>query len=224
MSLLKYYSVLLLFWSCAPLSSQHPKGFSLIQENIPNSVLDIKYRTNDNFTGRMVHGYENLAIVLTDPAIKALKSAQEEFNAMGYGIKIFDAYRPQKSVNAFIAWGEDLSDTINQQTYYPDLSKKELFSKGYIAKQSGHSRGSTVDLTLIHLQGKDSLSEVDMGGKYDYFGKRSNVNFDAISRKQKKARTLLRSVMVKHGFVPYEKEWWHFTLKNEPYPTKYFDF
>ena len=204
--------------------TQLPQGFSLLEKNAKEIVLDIKYSSRDNFMGRVIEGYDRKGTPLTNETIAALKSAQKAFNALGFGIKLFDGYRPQKAVDSFIEWGKNDADTLAKNTYYPDLDKKELFAQGYIAKRSGHSRGSTVDITLVYLNKEGVLQEVDMGGRYDFFGKRSNFDFEDITKEQKQARILLRKVMMKNGFDPYEMEWWHFTLKDEPFPTTYFDF
>ena len=153
-----------------------------------------------------------------------LKIAQKTFNSYGLGIKIFDAYRPQKAVNHFIRWSKIEEDTINKTKYYPELKKKLLFELGFIAKKSGHSRGSTIDLTLVYLEGNNKGKEVDMGSKWDFFGDISNYNYPHLSKKQKYYRKLLRETLLSSGFIPYEKEWWHFTLNKEPFPKTYFNF
>lgn len=204
--------------------TQLPQGFSLLEKNAKEIVLDIKYSSRDNFMGRVIEGYDRKGTPLTNETIAALKSAQKAFNALGFGIKLFDGYRPQKAVDDFIEWGKNEADTLTKNTFYPDLEKKELFAQGYIAQRSGHSRGSTVDITLIYLNEENDLQEVDMGGRYDFFGERSNFDFEDITKEQKQARILLRKVMMKNGFVPYAMEWWHFTLKDEPFPMTYFDF
>ena len=204
------------------LIAQVPKGFASLS-GIEGIHIEAKYKTNDNFTGRPVNGYNQLEVMLTVEAIEALKAAQREFVQDGYGIKVFDAYRPQKAVDDFVQWAAIETDTLNKQAFYPNLKKSQLFTFGYIAARSGHSRGSTLDLTLVYLKGEKRLEEVDMGGSYDYFGEVSHVLYKDLTVKQKAARMYLRRIMLKHGFQPYEKEWWHFTLKNEPYPTTYFD-
>ena len=204
--------------------TQLPQGFSLLEKNAKEIVLDIKYSSRDNFMGRVIEGYDRKGTPLTNETIAALKSAQKAFNTLGFGIKLFDGYRPQKAVDDFIEWGKNEADTLTKNTIYPDLEQKELFAQGYLAQRSGHSRGSTVDITLIYLNEENDLQEVDMGGRYDFFGERSNFDFEDITKEQKQARILLRKVMMKNGFVPYAMEWWHFTLKDEPFPMTYFDF
>ena len=203
--------------------AQIPDGFSSIQREIEGIMLEPIYKTEDNFTGRVVEGYQSLELMLTVETINALQAAQREFNKKGFSIKIFDAYRPQKAVNYFIEWAKDQADTLRKNEYYPHLKKSELFPLGYIAERSGHSRGSTVDLTLVYFDYENTPKEVDMGSSYDYFGEESHVFYEQITDEQKEARRYLRKVMLNNGFKPYAKEWWHFTLKNEPYPNTYFD-
>lgn len=198
-----------------------PEGFVYVQEIIPNITCDIRYAGNHNFTGRPVQGYEAATPVLSLSAAKALKNVQQELKKKGLGLKIFDAYRPQRAVNSFVEWARLPGDTLAKQEFYPEIPKSELFERGYIATRSGHSRGSTVDLTLIDLE---TGKELDMGGPYDFFGEISHHNTTHINRQQKENRNLLKKVMRKYGFRPYSEEWWHYTLRNEPYPDTYFDF
>jgi D-alanyl-D-alanine dipeptidase len=198
-----------------------PEGFVQIKDVIPNIKYEIRYFGSKNFLGRPVKGYEAPGAFLTKEAATALKSVQAELNKNGHGLKIFDAYRPQRAVNDFVQWARDLGDTINKRTYYPEVPKSELFKRGYIASKSGHTRGSTFDLTIIDLS---TGKELDMGGPYDFFGEISHHNTTRITKAQQQNRTLLKSTMVKYGFLPYSQEWWHYTLKDEPYPETYFDF
>ena len=147
-----------------------------------------------------------------------------DLNKQNLGLKIFDGYRPQKAVNHFIRWAKKLNDTVKKKKYYPMVRKDKLFEEGYIAERSGHSRGSTVDVTLIRIDSLNYGQELDMGSEWDYFGVKSWINYDSISYLQKENRRLLQNVMIKNGFKPYSKEWWHFTLDNEPFSEKYFDF
>jgi len=149
---------------------------------------------------------------------------QEKLKPLGLGLKIFDAYRPQRAVNDFINWSKHPKDTLTKSIYYPKLAKDQLFDLGYIASRSGHSRGSTVDLTLIYLEGEKKGLVLDMGGVWDFFGIQSNYYFEGVSKQQKSNRKLLRETMKVAGFLPYDEEWWHFTLKEEPFPNLYFDF
>ena len=217
------YLLLLFFSKTYLLCAQIPDGFSSIQREIEGIMLEPRYKTENNFTGRVVEGYQSLELMLTVETINALQAAQKEFNKKGFSIKIFDAYRPQKAVNYFIEWAKDQADTLRKNEYYPHLKKSELFPLGYIAERSGHSRGSTVDLTLVYFDKENTPKEVDMGSSYDYFGEESHVFYEQITDEQKEARRYLRKVMLNNGFKPYAKEWWHFTLKNEPYPNTYFD-
>ena len=205
-------------------SAQIPDGFGDIAEEIPDIVLEIRYASKDNFMGRVVNGYNIPKVVLTKKTLKALKKAQAEFKRLGYCIKVFDAYRPQSAVDDFMQWINVENDTVMKQSYYPQLDKKNLIPQGYIAEKSGHSRGSTLDLSLVYLDEENKGQEVDMGGSWDFFGVRSHYDYPEISLKQKENRALLQKIMIKHGFLPYAQEWWHFTLAEEPFPNKYFDF
>lgn len=219
---------LLIFLTSLPLISavtaQVPEDFGYIVSEMPDIALEIRYASKENFMGRVINGYRSPKVVLTKKALKALKKAQAEFNQLGYGIKVFDAYRPQRAVDDFMQWIKAENDTIKKQEYYPQLNKKDLVPQGYIAEKSGHSRGSTLDLSLVYKAGEKKGQEVDMGGEWDFFGKRSNYDFPEISLKQKENRALLQKIMIKYGFLPYAEEWWHFTLSEEPFPNTYFDF
>jgi len=206
------------------LAQELPENFVLIKELVPSIVIEIRYGTNNNFTGRPIPGYESRQAVITIATANALKKVQKELNKLGLGLKIFDAYRPQKAVNYFIKWSDQPSDTIMKNKYYPNLKKNTLFDLGYIASKSGHTRGSTIDLTLLYVSGPEKGKEVDMGSVWDLFGARSGYTYEAISNSQKANQRLLRELMIAHEFLPYDKEWWHFNLKNEPYPYTYFDF
>ena len=198
-----------------------PKSFTYINTKMPNIELDIKYYEQDNFVGEVIDGYLAPKAILTTKATSALTKVQKELNSFGLGLKVFDAYRPQKAVDHFVRWGRDLGDIKMKAIYYPNVKKINLFRDGYIAKKSGHSRGSTVDLTIIDLETKEAL---DMGSSFDFFGKKSWVNYKNITTQQRANRMLLNSVMLKYGFKSYAEEWWHFTLKNEPYKKTYFNF
>jgi len=198
-----------------------PKGFVYVQKEIPAIELDVRYHTHNNFVGERVHGYKAAQAVLTVEATTALKKVQNYLKNFGLRLKVFDAYRPQKAVDHFVRWGRDLHDEKMKVEYYPNVEKKNLFKEGYIAKYSGHSRGSTIDLTLIDLTSKE---ELDMGTSFDKFDPCSWGHYQNITTQQRANRAFLQSVMVLFGFKPYKQEWWHFTLKNEPYPKRYFDF
>jgi len=214
-----------LFFSTILLSTiqakELPKGFVYIKDEIPSIQLDIRYYTDNNFVGETIDGYRAPKAILTKEATKALKKVQFYLKGFGLGVKVFDAYRPQKAVNHFIRWAQEINDTKMKSAYYPNVDKKSLFKEGYIAKHSGHSRGSSVDITIIDLKTKD---ELDMGSTFDRFDPCSWGSYTNLTTQQRANRAFLQSVMVRFGFKPYKKEWWHFTLKNEPYLDKYFDF
>jgi len=197
------------------------KNFVFIKDKIPNIELDMRYFGEDNFIGKPIDGYLTYNAILTKKATKALKKVQKELNSFGMGLKIFDAYRPQKAVDHFVRWGLDLEDRVMKNKYYPTVDKKNLFKEGYIAKKSSHSRGSTVDLTIIDLSSKE---ELDMGSYFDFFSKQSWVRYSKITAQQRANRMLLNGVMLRYGFKSYAQEWWHFTLRDEPFKNIYFDF
>jgi len=198
-----------------------PKSFSYIKEKIPTIELELRYASTNNFVGELIDGYLAPRAILTTKATLALDNVQKELEGFGLGLKIFDAYRPQRAVNHFVRWGRDLADKKMKSEYYPNVEKKNLFKEGYIAKHSGHSRGSTVDLTIIDLKKKE---ELDMGSSFDFFGKQSWVHYSNITPHQRANRMLLNQVMLKYRFIAYAQEWWHFTLEDEPYKKRYFNF
>lgn len=197
-------------------------GFVLITDVIPDAILEIRYYSTFNFVGERIDAYEAPVAYLTKEAAAALKNVSDEVMEMGYRIKIYDAYRPQTAVDHFKTWAEDVSDTKMQPYFYPELDKSVLFDQGYIAAKSGHSRGSTVDLTLVDMKtGRD----IDMGGGFDYFGELSHPSYtETLTQEQIDNRNILRNAMINNGFRPLEEEWWHFTLENEPFTDTYFDF
>jgi D-alanyl-D-alanine dipeptidase len=197
------------------------KNFNYVKDKILTIELDLRYYGEENFVGKTIDGYLAPKAILSLEATLILAKVQKELESFGLGLKIFDAYRPQKSVNYFVRWSRDLDDKKMKATYYPNVEKKNLFKEGYIAKHSGHSRGSTIDLTIIDLKSKVGL---DMGSDFDFFSKRSWVKFKDITAQQRANRMLLNFVMLKYGFKAYAKEWWHFTLKNEPFKMIYFNF
>ena len=195
--------------------------FVVVRQVIPDAILEIRYHSTFNFVGDRIDGYDEPCALLTREAALALKAASDDLMAQGYRIKIYDAYRPQDAVNHFVRWAKDLGDTRMKAYFYPEVDKSQLFSSGYIAKRSGHSRGSTVDITLFDLStGKDA----DMGGTFDYFGDASHYEYKKLTPEQKNNRLILRKAMTAHGFKPISTEWWHFTLIDEPYPDTYFNF
>ena len=201
--------------------SNNAEGFVSIGEEIPDVILEIRYYTSFNFIGERIDGYEQPVALLTREAVSALKEVSDEMVSRGYRLKIFDAYRPQKAVDHFMRWAKDTSDIRMKPYFYPGLDKSELIPGGYIAEHSGHSRGSTVDLTLFDMA---SQQDVDMGGTFDFFGELSHPDYSGVSEVQHANRMLLQSLMAKHGFRPLKTEWWHFILENEPWPDTYFTF
>ena len=199
-----------------------PLGFVYVDEVVPEIRTELRYRLADNFVGVTVDGYLGARAILTQPAAQALAKVQTELREQGLGLLIFDAYRPQRAVNHFARWAKDLSDTKMKQRYYPEVEKTELFSQGYIAGRSGHSRGSTVDLTLVSLTAP--YPQLDMRTFFDFFGQRSWLGAEGLTTAQVQNRALLQQTMMKYGFTPYSKEWWHFTLSTEPFPDTHFDF
>jgi len=217
---MRIFIIILLNIYSASLNNNLEDGFVYLNEVDESIIVDLKYFSNENFTGKFVDGYLSNTAILTKESALALSDAQDDFNKLGYSLILFDAYRPQRAVDFFIQWSKNPYDTINKRIYYPNIKKSELFELGYVAYKSGHSRGSTVDVSLIEISTNKIL---DMGTIFDYFGIESHTFFDDISEKQKSNRLILYETMSNNGFKNYSKEWWHFTLKNEPY-QKYFDF
>lgn len=205
-----------------PDPSMDDSGFVKITEAIPDVIIEARYYSTYNFVGDRIDGYEAPVAYITKEAAAALKQASDAALKDGYRIRVYDAYRPQRAVDHFKAWAKDIEDTRMKPYFYPELDKSVLFKQGYIASRSGHSRGSTLDLTLFDMA---TGHNVDMGGTFDYFGLLSHPgNQEAVTPQQYANRMYLRKIMVDAGFKPYEEEWWHFTLVDEPYPDTYFDF
>lgn len=223
----KYFAFILIFVALsasqagAKVDPKDSSGFVKLSEVVPDAILEIRYYSTYNFVGERIDGYENPVAYLTKEAAAALKEVSDELVKKGYRLKIYDAYRPQTAVNHFSRWAKAVKDTKMKEYFYPELDKSVLFEQGYIDYKSGHSRGSTLDLTLFDMK---TEQEVDMGGTFDYFGKKSHPDYKGITPKQFENRMILRDAMTSHGFKPLSTEWWHFTLKNEPYPDTYFDF
>ena len=211
--------IILIFYSTS-FNNNLEAGFVYLKDIDDSIVVNLKYYSSENFTGQFVEGYHSNTAILTKESALALSNAQDDFNKLGYSLILYDAYRPQRAVNFFVQWSKNLNDTINKRIYYPNIKKSELFEFGYIAYKSGHSRGSTVDVSLIEIS---TNKELDMGTIFDYFGVESHTFFDDISENQKSNRLILYEIMSNNGFKNYSKEWWHFTLENEPH-KKYFDF
>ena len=196
-------------------------GFVLLADYVPHIVQEIRYYSTYNFIGERIDGYEEPCALLTREAARALKSVSNELFVQGYRLKVFDAYRPACAVKQFVLWGIEDQDIRMKPYFYPDLEKQDLFAKGYIAKQSSHSRGSAVDLTLLDMR---TGKELDMGSPFDLFSEASHPDYTGITQEQYENRMTLRNAMLRNGFVPIDCEWWHFSLEKEPYPDTYFEF
>lgn len=225
-------------------SDSLPAGFVRLSELSPEIEHDIRYAGENNFIGRPVAGYLVPACILSMPAAQALAAAQEQAMQLGYALKVYDCYRPQTAVDDFVAWATDPDQLDMQRHYYPDVPKGELFSRGYIAERSGHSRGSTVDLTLVpHGSSSPAATQpasdydcrapagqrypdnsIDMGTGYDCFDELSHTDNPAVGQAALQNRHLLRDIMSEAGFDNYAQEWWHYTLRDEPYPDQFFAF
>lgn len=218
----------LIFWVCfwiflfsSATAAELPPGFVYLDKTIPDIALELRYITGNNFLGTPVDGYQAPRCILSAEAAQALKKVQKALSVFGLGLRVFDAYRPQMAVDHFVRWAKDIRDTKMKTEYYPDVDKEDLFREGYIAARSSHTRGSTVDLTVISL---DSGKALDMGSGFDFFGPVSWPDNPEMSPSQRAHRMLLQTLMHQFGFSHYEQEWWHFTLKDEPFPETYFNF
>ena len=196
-------------------------GFVPITDVVPDVILEIRYYGTYNFIGTRIDGYDAPTAWLTRQAADSLKIVSDELKARGYRLKIYDAYRPQCAVDHFVRWAADVPDTLMKRYFYPDVDKSRLFELEFIMEKSGHTRGSTVDLTLFDMT---TEKDVDMGGPFDWFGEESHPDYTGITPEQYANRMILRDAMLRHGFKPLDSEWWHFTLKDEPYPDTYFTF
>ncbi|MBR0522652.1 MAG: M15 family metallopeptidase [Firmicutes bacterium] len=196
-------------------------GFVLLSDYVPGIVQEIRFFSTYNFVGDRIDGYEEPCAIITREAARALKTVSNLAQVQGYRLKIFDAYRPACAVRHFVLWGIEDLDLRMKPFFYPDIEKQELFSRGYIASRSSHSRGSTVDLTLLDMS---TGKEIDMGSPFDYFSELSRPDCREVTDEQYASRMLLQDMMTENGFVPLDCEWWHFTLKDEPYPDTYFEF
>lgn len=220
-----------------------PGAFVDLHDVAPTIVIEMRYRTTHNFLGRRVPGYRESTCILTRQAAEALARVQAQVTQTGYTLKVYDCYRPQRSVDAFVAWAKDLDDTRMRAEFYPRVRKSRLFKDGYIAERSGHSRGSTVDLTLVRTPPRrqetytrgDRLRDctakarfrdnsIDMGTGYDCFDPLSHTFNGRVKGKQRANRLRLRAAMIAAGFKGLKEEWWHFTLRDEPFPETFFDF
>jgi len=217
-----------------------PNEFVYLDQIDPTIIQDLRYATAYNFVGRQIDGYESGRCILTKLAAQHLHEVQAFLLNKGYSLKVYDCYRPTRAVDDFVSWSKDQSDQGMKQLYYPRINKKDVFKLGYVALHSGHSRGSTIDLTLVSMNKqkksyppqsclKPSIAmrngyELNMGSSYDCLDPISHVDSQEISQSEKRNRLWLQSIMIRHGFNPYDKEWWHFTLASEPYMDQYFDF
>ena len=196
-------------------------GFVLLSDYVPGIIQEIRYYSTYNFVGDRIDGYEEPVALTTIEAARALKTVANEMNVQGFRLKVFDAYRPVGAVRHFQLWGIEDTDVRMKLYFYPDLEKQELFKQGYIASRSSHSRGSTVDLTLLDMR---TGREVDMGSPFDLFSELSHPDSRAVTEEQYNNRMFLRNAMARSGFKPITCEWWHFTLADEPHPDTYFEF
>ena len=201
-------------------AQDRPASFVDAAEVVPGLVTDMRYAGTHNFVGRRIDGYAAARCLLTKPAAAALAEVARDLAPRGLAIKVFDCYRPVRAVANFVRWARDLNDAVNKTEFYPHVDKDTLFQDGYISSRSGHSRGSTVDLTLVRA----GDGELDMGTPFDFFSPLSWAAAGGVSAEAKANRALLATAMRHRGFRPYAKEWWHFTLAAEPFPNTYFDF
>ncbi|MGX1886751.1 M15 family metallopeptidase [Streptomyces sp. NPDC055287] len=222
-----------------------PREFVSLRSVDPTIIQEMRYTTAHNFVGVPVDGYRQPVCILTRPAANALHKAQTKLLRRGYSLKVYDCYRPQRAVDHFVRWAKDLDDEAMKAEFYPHVDKSRLFADGYIAEKSGHSRGSTVDLTLLKLPAKDTRpyvpgeqlvpcyapkaerfpdNSVDMGTGYDCFDTLSHTEDPRVQGAQRANRKLLKGLLSELGFVNLAEEWWHFTYKPEPFPDTYFDF
>lgn len=197
------------------------KGFVYIDDIVSNIRWDAKYATWDNFTGKPVDGYNVNRIIGTIELCRGIAEVQQQAESMGYGLLLWDGYRPQCAVDCFLKWSKQPENFKTKQNYYPNINKLEIINKGYVAKKSSHSRGAAIDLTLFY---KSSGELVPMGGNFDFMDTISHHEAKEISQEERKNRDYLKIIMENSGFEAFENEWWHYTLKYEPYPNKYFNF
>ena len=226
--------------NAAPAPTEDASQFVMLTDAVPDAILEIRYFGTYNFVGQRIDGYEEPTALLTRQAADSLRAMSDDVVRLGYRLKIYDAYRPQKAVDHFMRWAADIPDTLMKRYFYPDLDKSVLFPQEYICEKSGHSRGSTLDLTLFDMA---TEKELDMGGTFDWFGPESHPDFcgnpetgeytgdnhkspagRSITAEQFQHRMILRQAMLRHGFKPFDTEWWHFTLRDEPFPDTYFEF
>jgi zinc D-Ala-D-Ala dipeptidase len=208
------------FYAQTVLAEDRPAAFVDAASVVPGLLADIRYASSHNFVGRPIDGYEAPRCLLTREAAEALAAVARDLSSRGLHVKVFDCYRPTRAVANFVRWARDLNDAAGKAEFYPDVDKRTLFRDGYISSQSGHSRGSTIDMTLATDDGR----ELDMGTPFDFFSPNSWPAAPVVSAEAHANRMLLAAAMSRRGFRPYNKEWWHFTLRGEPFPDTYFDF
>jgi D-alanyl-D-alanine dipeptidase len=213
-------ALLAIFFAQTAFAEERPAAFVDAASVVPGLMADIRYAGSHNFVGRPIDGYEAPRCLLTQAAADALAAVARDLASRSLHIKAFDCYRPTRAVANFMRWARDLNDTAGKAEFYPNVDKRTLFRDGYIASQSGHSRGSTADLTLAQADGH----ELDMGTPFDFFSPKSWTSDPSISVEAHANRMLLATAMRRRGFRGYDKEWWHFTLRGEPFPETYFDF
>jgi zinc D-Ala-D-Ala dipeptidase len=211
---------LLCLASYAAVAQERPAAFVDTASVVPGLLADIRYAGAHNFVGRPIDGYEAPRCLLTHEAANALADVARDLSSRGLHVKVFDCYRPARAVANFVRWARDIGDAAAKAEFYPNVDKRTLFRDGYIASHSGHSRGSTIDMTLASDDGR----ELDMGTPFDFFSPRSWTADSSITAEQHANRMVLAAAMRRHGFRGYDKEWWHFTLRGEPFPETYFDF
>jgi len=214
-------SLLVLLAAPGALAQERPAGFVDAAAVVPGLIVEMRYAGPHNFVGRPIEGYDKPICYLTKPAAAALAQVVADLEPRGLTIKVFDCYRPERAVAHFARWARNLGDVKMKPEFYPHVDKSTLFRDGYIAARSGHSRGSTADLTLAR---RTDGKELDMGTPFDFFSPRSGPSDNSVGAEAQANRALLAQAMQKRGFRPYDKEWWHFTLRHEPYPETYFNF
>jgi D-alanyl-D-alanine dipeptidase len=202
------------------LAQERPAGFVDAAAVVPGLIVEMRYAGPDNFVGAPIDGYDKSVCLLTVPATAALAEVARDLAPRGLALKVFDCYRPARAVAHFVRWARAIGDVSRKTDFYPEVDKRNLFRDGYIAARSGHSRGSTVDITLVR---RDDGRELDMGTPFDFFSPRSAPSDRSVSAEAQANRALLAKAMRKRNFRPYDKEWWHFTLRHEPFPQTHFD-
>lgn len=220
-------TVFFITFSCFPAVAKtaavtDASDFVIVSDYIPDVLLEMRYFSAYNFVGSHIDGYDEPLALMTKEAVAALKNAAADFRKQGYVIKIYDAYRPQRAVNHFMRWGNDVQDTKMKAYFYPTIANKaDIVNLGYVARKSGHSRGSTLDMTIVNMK---TGAEIDTGEHFDYFGERSHTAYTGVTPQQQANRQFIKNIMNRNGFIDLDEEWWHFTLQNEPYPNTFFDF